>query len=298
MITVSCIATLLFLGGWNAPFGLTFVPGIVWFCIKVGLFMFMYIWLRATLPRFRYDRLMAFGWKVLLPVATLNLMVTAAVVAAMRISVCEAVTERSARCSPASATTFSSSFKKKPTIAVSAREEAARAALSRFARTAPLRGRQGALHRLRAVPDRLPGQRHHGDRRREHAGRPAFAGRALRGALRDRRVALHFLRHVRRGVPDRRDRADAALRDGRLSPRLVHLCQGPAAGARPKPASASRRTSVRTAFPADLGRVAEQKSTVDIDAGYGATWRGDNAQDARRKGLAADDRVLGAGGRC
>ena len=81
MITVSCIATLLFLGGWNAPFGLTFIPGIVWFLIKVGLFLFVYIWLRATLPRFRYDRLMAFGWKVLLPLATLNLMVTAALVA-------------------------------------------------------------------------------------------------------------------------------------------------------------------------------------------------------------------------
>ena len=83
MITVSCIATLLFLGGWNAPFGLTFVPGIVWFVIRVALFLFVYIWLRATLPRFRYDRLMAFGWKVLLPVATLNLMVTAALVAVL-----------------------------------------------------------------------------------------------------------------------------------------------------------------------------------------------------------------------
>jgi NADH-quinone oxidoreductase subunit H len=81
MITVSCIATLLFLGGWSAPFGLTAVPGIVWFVLKASLFIFMYIWLRTTLPRLRYDRLMAFGWKVLLPVATLNLIVTAAVVA-------------------------------------------------------------------------------------------------------------------------------------------------------------------------------------------------------------------------
>ncbi|MDP9110429.1 MAG: NADH-quinone oxidoreductase subunit NuoH [Candidatus Eremiobacteraeota bacterium] len=81
MLTVSCIATLLFLGGWNAMFGLTIVPGIVWFLLKVAFFMFMYIWLRATFPRFRYDRLMTFGWKVLLPVATLNLVVTAIVVA-------------------------------------------------------------------------------------------------------------------------------------------------------------------------------------------------------------------------
>jgi len=81
MITVSCLATLLFLGGWNAPFGLTMVPGLVWFVLKAGLFMFFYVWLRATLPRIRYDRLMAFGWKVLLPVATLNLIVTAVIVA-------------------------------------------------------------------------------------------------------------------------------------------------------------------------------------------------------------------------
>src|SRR6202035_811943 len=84
MITVSCLATLLFLGGWNSPIpGLpsTGLMGLVWFLIKAGLFLFFYIWLRSTLPRFRYDRLMAFGWKVLLPIATLNLMVTAALVA-------------------------------------------------------------------------------------------------------------------------------------------------------------------------------------------------------------------------
>ena len=81
MITVGCIATLLFLGGWMAPFGLTFIPGIIWFVLKAALFIFMYIWLRTTLPRLRYDRLMNFGWKVLLPAATLNLMVTAAIVA-------------------------------------------------------------------------------------------------------------------------------------------------------------------------------------------------------------------------
>jgi NADH-quinone oxidoreductase subunit H len=81
MITVACIATLMFFGGWNAPFGLTFVPGLVWFGLKAAFFIFVYIWLRTTLPRLRYDRLMNFGWKFLLPVATLNLMVTAAIVA-------------------------------------------------------------------------------------------------------------------------------------------------------------------------------------------------------------------------
>jgi NADH-quinone oxidoreductase subunit H len=81
MLSVSCIASLLFLGGWNPLFGITAIPGVVWFIIKVAFFMFFYMWLRATLPRFRYDRLMAFGWKVLLPLATLNLVVTAIVVA-------------------------------------------------------------------------------------------------------------------------------------------------------------------------------------------------------------------------
>jgi NADH-quinone oxidoreductase subunit H len=81
MITVSCIATLLFFGGWNPLFGLSAIPGIVWFVLKVGFVIFIYIWLRATLPRLRYDRLMAFGWQVLLPLATLNLMATAAIVA-------------------------------------------------------------------------------------------------------------------------------------------------------------------------------------------------------------------------
>ena len=81
MLTVSCVATLLFFGGWNAPFGIAGVPGVVWFVVKVACFMFFYMWLRATLPRLRYDRLMAFGWKVLLPVATLNLVITAIVVA-------------------------------------------------------------------------------------------------------------------------------------------------------------------------------------------------------------------------
>src|SRR5690349_15093036 len=81
MLTVSCIATLLFFGGWNAPFGWTFIPSVAWFVIKVASFMFFYMWLRATLPRLRYDRLMAFGWKFLLPVAMLNLVVTAVIVA-------------------------------------------------------------------------------------------------------------------------------------------------------------------------------------------------------------------------
>jgi len=77
MITVSAVATNLFLGGWHGPF-LPPEYGFVWFLIKISVLLFGYLWLRWTLPRLRYDQLMAFGWKVLLPVATVNLVVTAA----------------------------------------------------------------------------------------------------------------------------------------------------------------------------------------------------------------------------
>jgi len=77
MITVSAMATTLFLGGWRGPW----LPPVVWFLIKLYLFIFLFIWLRGTLPRFRYDQLMRFGWKVLLPIALVNIMVTAVFVA-------------------------------------------------------------------------------------------------------------------------------------------------------------------------------------------------------------------------
>jgi NADH-quinone oxidoreductase subunit H len=85
MITVACLATLLFLGGWNGPlFGPPIVQAILpvfWFVAKIFCFLFLYIWVRGTLPRFRYDQLMAFGWKFLLPLAIANLVITALVVA-------------------------------------------------------------------------------------------------------------------------------------------------------------------------------------------------------------------------
>jgi NADH-quinone oxidoreductase subunit H len=77
MITVSAVATNLFLGGWHGPF-LPPEYGWIWFLIKMAVLLFGYLWLRWTLPRLRYDQLMSFGWKVLLPVATVNLIVTAA----------------------------------------------------------------------------------------------------------------------------------------------------------------------------------------------------------------------------
>jgi NADH-quinone oxidoreductase subunit H len=85
MITVACLATLMFFGGWHGPlFGpyiLRVLLPVFWFAAKVFIFLFIYIWVRGTLPRFRYDQLMAFGWKFLLPLALVNLIATAIAVA-------------------------------------------------------------------------------------------------------------------------------------------------------------------------------------------------------------------------
>jgi len=79
MVTVSAVATDLFLGGWHGPF-LPAYLGWIWFLLKVSFLLFFYVWMRWTLPRYRYDQLMEFGWKWLLPVAVLNLIATAAAV--------------------------------------------------------------------------------------------------------------------------------------------------------------------------------------------------------------------------
>jgi NADH-quinone oxidoreductase subunit H len=86
MITVGCVATLLFFGGWSSPFGTLFpdisnpiianLLPVFWFVAKVFFFLFLYIWVRGTLPRFRYDQLMMFGWRFLLPIAILNIIAT------------------------------------------------------------------------------------------------------------------------------------------------------------------------------------------------------------------------------
>lgn len=86
MILVSCIAAALFLGGWNAPAPflqfhgslehLAWLSGVMWFAAKVYFFLFLFFWLRATLPRLRYDQLMRFGWKVMLPIALGNILIT------------------------------------------------------------------------------------------------------------------------------------------------------------------------------------------------------------------------------
>jgi NADH-quinone oxidoreductase subunit H len=80
MITVAALATLLFLAGWEGPL----LPPVFWMFVKIVFFIFLFIWLRTTLPRLRYDMLMRLGWKVLLPLAIANVVVTAIVLVAVQ----------------------------------------------------------------------------------------------------------------------------------------------------------------------------------------------------------------------
>ena len=90
MVLISTITALLFLGGWLSPFeGIPvlndiffFVPGIVWLLVKISFFLFVYLWVRATFPRYRYDQLMRLGWKVLIPVTIVWVIVTGVMVLA------------------------------------------------------------------------------------------------------------------------------------------------------------------------------------------------------------------------
>jgi NADH-quinone oxidoreductase subunit H len=84
MIVVSAVAVTLFLGGWLRPFphvhalgALGYVPGWTWFLLKTFVFLYVFIWIRATVPRYRYDQLMRLGWKVLIPLGIANLVITA-----------------------------------------------------------------------------------------------------------------------------------------------------------------------------------------------------------------------------
>lgn len=81
IIVASALCTTLFLGGWHGPV----LPGVVWFVIKTFALVFFFIWVRGTFPRFRYDQLMKLGWKVMLPLALANIVVTAAVMLMLKL---------------------------------------------------------------------------------------------------------------------------------------------------------------------------------------------------------------------
>src|SRR5471030_2410377 len=83
MIMVSAMTAILFLGGWLAPLGLTFIPAPIWFFAKIAAVLFCFLWVRATVPRFRYDQLMRLGWKVFLPFSLFWLVLTAGVLTGM-----------------------------------------------------------------------------------------------------------------------------------------------------------------------------------------------------------------------
>ena len=86
MFAISGMAAILFLGGWAAPFGLDFlpIPQFIWFLVKMYVMIFVFIWIRATLPRLRYDQLMHFAWKRMLPIALINVAATGIVLGIAR----------------------------------------------------------------------------------------------------------------------------------------------------------------------------------------------------------------------
>jgi NADH-quinone oxidoreductase subunit H len=82
MIVISAMTSILFLGGWMAPFGIapfTWIPGPLWFILKIVCILFLFIWVRASFPRFRYDQLMRLGWKVFLPLSMAYMVLVAGV---------------------------------------------------------------------------------------------------------------------------------------------------------------------------------------------------------------------------
>ena len=79
MILMSAMTSILFLGGWLAPFGLTLIPGPIWLAVKIAFCLFIFLWVRATFPRYRYDQLMRLGWKVFLPLSLAGVVIVAGV---------------------------------------------------------------------------------------------------------------------------------------------------------------------------------------------------------------------------
>ena len=166
LITLSALAVTLFLGGWHFPVleGL----GPLWFVLKLIVLLFIFIWMRTTLPRLRYDQLMRFGWKVLLPVATINAVVTAILV----VWICSGARHRQGlrRHLPPD-------LQEADHAGVPGVQAAGLSALPRPAQAAHARERAREVRRLLALRRRLPGRLHPRRPGREHA-RPTASRRA------------------------------------------------------------------------------------------------------------------------
>ena len=197
IVVVSLLTVTLFFGGWLLPFGIdppTWVDPIV-VLVKMLFFVFLFIWVRATLPRLRYDQLMSLGWKVFLPLATLNALVTAILVVVLTdgrtLDPGDDVIAVQRAPSPSRAggayrafgatlkglrTTFGRFVEEPQTIQYPEEKTPGLPALPRPPQAAPLRGHgAGEVRRLLAVRGRLPGRLHPRRRRREHARRTASA---------------------------------------------------------------------------------------------------------------------------
>ncbi len=222
LITISGLMVTLFFEGWHGPWDI----GPIWFLLKTMAVLFVFIWLRTTLPRLRYDQLMRFGWKVLLPMATVNAVVTAALVVGFGV-----MSPQPLETFKGFGVTFKQIFKKPITQQY---PEYKRPVYPRFRgrhRLHLVRERAGEVRRLLALRGRVPGGLHPGRRRREHAGQPRLGRRALRADLRDQPQPLHLLRLLRARVPVRRDHARQRVRDLGAQPRRPDLHEGHAAHA-------------------------------------------------------------------
>ena len=160
----------LFFGGWHVPWVERLDPyGPIWFLLKLLFFISLFIWIRASLPRLRYDQLMRFGWKVLLPVATINALVTAFLV------VLDQLMPQPIDSLKGFALTFRQIFKQAADAAVPRVQEADVPALPRPAPAVAARERAREVHRLLALRGRVPGGLH--PRRRRPRTRPTTASR-------------------------------------------------------------------------------------------------------------------------
>ena len=165
LITLSALAVTLFLGGWHFPVleGL----GPLWFVLKLMVLIFIFIWMRTTLPRLRYDQLMRFGWKVLLPVATINAVVTAILVVALYGDRHRQGLRRH----------LPPDLQEADHAGVPGVQAAGLSALPRPPQAAHARERAREVRRLLALRRRLPGRLHPRRPGREHA-RPTASRRA------------------------------------------------------------------------------------------------------------------------